>query len=111
LEKDCVRNHQKELLSFGTRALIVTGKHSSRANGSLQDILSVLQAAEVPYMIYDDIEENPSVETVAAAAEEGKAFRADVVIGIGGGSPLDAAKAIALLIANPQEDADCLYKS
>lgn len=111
LEKDCVRNHQKELLSFGTRALIVTGKHSSRANGSLQDVLSVLQAAEVPYMIYDDIEENPSVETVAAAAEEGKAFRADVVIGIGGGSPLDAAKAIALLIANPQEDADCLYES
>ena len=50
-----------------------------------------------------------SVETVVRAAEIGKEFKADFVIGIGGGSPLDASKAIALLIANPEETGDCFY--
>lgn len=110
LEKNCVDNHKQELLSYGKRAFIITGKHSSAVNGSLADVLAVLDEASVPYLIYNDIEENPSVETVAKAAAEGKEFHADFVIGIGGGSPLDAAKAIALLIANPQEDAGCLYE-
>lgn len=110
LENDCVRSHKEELLSFGGRAFIVTGKHSSRSNGSLADVLAVLEEDGVPYLIYDEIEENPSVETVAAATEKGREFQADFVIGIGGGSPLDAAKAIALLLANPQEDAGCLYE-
>lgn len=110
LEKNCVDNHKQELLSYGKRAFIITGKHSSAVNGSLADVLAVLDEASVPYLIYNDIEENPSVETVVKAAAEGKEFQADFVIGIGGGSPLDAAKAIALLIANPQEDAGCLYE-
>ncbi|CVI66001.1 Long-chain primary alcohol dehydrogenase AdhA [Eubacteriaceae bacterium CHKCI004] len=110
LEKNCVDNHKQELLSYGKRAFIITGKHSSAVNGSLADVLAVLDETSVPYLIYNDIEENPSVETVAKAAAEGKEFQADFVIGIGGGSPLDAAKAIALLIANPQEDACCLYE-
>ena len=110
LEKNCVDNHKQELLSYGKRAFIITGKHSSAVNGSLADVLAVLDETSVPYLIYNDIEENPSVETVAKAAAEGKEFQADFVIGIGGGSPLDAAKAIALLIANPQEDAGCLYE-
>ena len=111
LEKDCVANHKNELLSYGSRAFIITGKHSSKANGSLDDVLSILDEASVPYLIYNDIEENPSVETVTKAAGIGKDFQADFVIGIGGGSPLDAAKAIALLMANPQEGAGCLYES
>lgn len=111
VEKDCMNHHKEELLSFGKRAFIVTGKHSSKANGSLQHALSILEEASVPYMIYNDIEENPSVETVVKASRQGIEFQADFVIGIGGGSPLDAAKAIALLIANPQEDGSCLYES
>ena len=111
IEKNCVKNHKKELLTLGTRAFIVTGRHSAKINGSLDDVLSVLDEADVSYHIFSDIEENPSVETVAKAAEIGKEFQADFVIGIGGGSPLDAAKAIALLIANPNETADCLYVS
>ena len=109
LERNCVQNHKEELTALGTRAFIVTGRHSSKANGSLDDVLSVLQESGIPYEIFSDIEENPSVETVVKAAELGKAFQADFVIGIGGGSPLDASKAIALLIANPEETADCLY--
>ena len=91
IEKNCVRNHKKELLALGTRALIVTGRHSSKINGSLDDVLTVLEESSVPFRIFSEIEENPSVETVAQAAEIGKEFQADFVIGIGGGSPLDAA--------------------
>ena len=109
LEKDCVKNHSKDLTKLGTKAFIITGRHSSSVNGSLQDVTSVLEEAAIPYEIFNDIEENPSIETVVKASEAGKAFGADFVIGIGGGSPLDASKAIALLMANPEETADCLY--
>jgi len=109
VEKNCVQNHAKDVLALGKKALIVTGKHSAKANGSLDDVLKILQSGNVPHQIFNEVEENPSVETVARAAEMGKAFAADFVIGIGGGSPIDAAKAIALLMANPNETEACLY--
>ena len=108
-EKNCVKNHKKELLALGSRAFVITGHSSSKKNGSLDDVIAVLEEASVPYQIFNEIEENPSVETVVRAAEIGKEFKADFVIGIGGGSPLDASKAIALLIANPEETGDCFY--
>ena len=55
-EQDCVKNHAKELASFGSKAMIVTGKHSSRANGSLADVENVLENQGIPYIIYDDIQ-------------------------------------------------------
>ena len=69
IEKNCVENHKKELLALGTRAFIVTGRHSAKINGSLDDVLYVLKEASVACQIFSDIEENPSVETVAKAAE------------------------------------------
>ena len=109
-EQDCVKNHAKELASFGSKAMIVTGKHSSRANGSLADVENVLENEGIPYIIYDDIEENPSIETIMKAREIGMEEKVDFVIGIGGGSPMDASKAIALMIANPQETEEVFYE-
>lgn len=109
-ENDCVMNHREELASLGSKAMIVTGKHSSRVNGSLQDVEKALQEEETNYVIFDDIEENPSIETVMKARELGRKEQVDFVVGIGGGSPMDAAKAIALMIANPQEDESALYE-
>lgn len=97
-EINCVEKHRTEICSLGTKALIVTGKHSSKKNGSLADMEVVLKHGNVSYQIFDDIEENPSVETVIKAAKMADDFGADFVVGIGGGSPLDAAKAIAILI-------------
>lgn len=109
IENECVKNHGKELCSLGTKAFIITGRHSAVKNGSLEDVISVLKDGNIPYEIFNEIEENPSVETVWKAAGIGKEIGADFVIGIGGGSPLDAAKAISLLMANPDETAECLY--
>lgn len=109
-ETNCVKNHAQELASFGKKAMIVTGKHSSRVNGSLQDVESALKGENVPYIIFDEVEENPSIETIMRAREIGVQEKVDFVIGIGGGSPLDAAKAIALMIANPLETEEVFYE-
>lgn len=108
-ERDAVRNHATELAALGQKALILTGRHSSKINGSLEDVKDALTSQGRSYVVFDEVEENPSVETVCAAAEIGKREGVDFVIGVGGGSPMDAAKAAALLIANPQETEECLY--
>ena len=110
VEKDCVKNHKEELASLGKRALIVTGRSSSKRNGSLKDVTDALDEMGVAYAIFSDVEENPSVETCEKGAAIGKEFGAEYLIGIGGGSPIDAAKSIAVLLANPEETGDCLRK-
>lgn len=111
MEKDCVKKHADELTAFGTKALIVTGHFSAKKNGSLNAVTAALSGAGVLYVIFDEIEENPSVETVMKASALGVEEHVDFVIGIGGGSPMDAAKAIALMAANPEENETLLYES
>lgn len=109
-ESGCVQNHAGLFKSLGKKALIVTGAHSSKVNGSLDDVQSALKNQGISFLVFDGIEENPSVETCAKAAKLGIKEKVDFVIGIGGGSPLDASKAIALLIKNPQVDSSVFYK-
>ena len=111
VEKDCVKNHAQNILAVGKRALIMTGRHSAAANGSLDDVTEVLKAGKIPYQIFNEVEENPSTDTVGKAALIAREFNADFIIGIGGGSAIDAAKAAALLIANPRLNADDLHKA
>ena len=111
VEKDCVKNHAKDLLAVGKRALIVTGHSSAKANGSLNDVTEVLNNGGVAYQIFDEVEENPSTDTVGKGAQIARDFGADFIIGIGGGSAIDAAKAVALLIVNPGLNADELHKA
>ena len=111
VEKDCVKNHAKEILAVGKRALIVTGHSSAKANGSLNDVTEVLNDGGVAYQIFDEVEENPSTDTVGKGAQIARESNADFIIGIGGGSAIDAAKAMALLIVNPGLNADDLHKT
>lgn len=111
VEKDCVKNHAKELLAIGKRALIVTGHSSAKANGSLNDVTEVLNNGGVAYQIFDEVEENPSTDTVGKGALTARNFNADFIIGIGGGSAIDAAKAMAILLVNPSVIADELHKA
>lgn len=85
---------------LGKRVLIVTGKNSSKLNGSLDDVQAVLEKEGVKFFLYDSVEPNPSIETIQQGAKNAREFGADFVIGLGGGSPLDAAKAIAVLTHN-----------
>ena len=77
---------------------------------SLADVMAALETCGTEYIVYDRIEENPSIATVMDAAGIGREQGADFVIGVGGGSPLDAAKAIAMMIHNRDTSSEVLYQ-
>ena len=108
-EENCVMNHAAELAALGTRALIVTGKSSARRCGAFADVTEALEKYGVSWVEFAEVEENPSVETIMRARKVGCKVEADFVIGIGGGSPMDAAKAVALMMRHPEEDWEYLY--
>lgn len=108
-ERNCVRNYADQWTALGKKALIVTGKSSAK-NGSLSDVCQALEAAGKDYCIFNETEENPSVEMIMKVRDYGLEEQVDFVVGIGGGSPMDAAKAIALMIAQKDKDADFLYE-
>lgn len=109
-EENCVYNHRADIARLGKRALIVTGRNSSKKNGSLDDVRRALEDMQVGYAVFDAVEENPSVETVMRARELGLAQKVDFVIGLGGGSPIDAAKAIAIMLCYPDKTGAFLYE-
>lgn len=108
-EKGCVRLHADVFANAGKKALLVTGRNSAVKTGAQSDVLLALAQCNIPYCIFNEIEENPSVETIEKASKFGLAEQADFVIGIGGGSPLDASKAIALMMAHPTRGTEILY--
>ncbi len=95
-----VLNNRKDLI-LGKRIFIVTGRTSGAKSGALDDVTSVLNDEGVEYMIYDKISNNPSVEECYEGGRVAREFGADALVGIGGGSPLDATKAIAVYSQNP----------
>lgn len=97
----CVRESAKELAKLGKTCLIVTGKHSAEACGALRDVTDTLEANGQKWLQFDEIGPNPKLTDCMAAAEKAIAAGVDFVLGIGGGSALDAAKCIAVLAANP----------
>ncbi len=109
-EKDAVKNHSEQMAGYGKKALIVTGKHSSKQNGALRDVIDGLEKYHTSYVVFDRIMENPTIDCVMEAAALGREEGADFVIGVGGGSPLDAAKAIALIIQNRDSSEEVLYQ-
>lgn len=100
---DCVRKSGSLFRGLGARALIVTGK-SSAENGSLSDVTTVLSANGQAFEVFDSVPPNPTVASVRAGAALARSFGADFVVAVGGGSPMDAAKAIAMLARQDAED-------
>ena len=75
-----------DLIKFG-----VTGK-----------VLAILDGAKIAYEVFSDIKPNPTIENVQAGVAAFKAAGADCIVAIGGGSSMDTAKAVAIIIANPE---------
>lgn len=103
---DCIIGHKDIFKALGQKALIVTGAQSAKKNGSAQDIITALESVDISYVIYDKVMANPTVSCVYEGAEFAKENMVDFVIAAGGGSPMDAAKAIALLAAQDIAEED-----
>ncbi len=78
----------------GKRAIICTGGGSMKRGGFLQKVEAYLKEAGMEVELFEGIESDPSVETVMKGAEAMSKFQPDWIVAIGGGSPIDAAKAM-----------------
>ena len=86
----------------GERAVIVTGGGSMRRGGFLQDVEADLKEAGFEVKLIEGVESDPSVETVMNGAAVMAEFQPDWIIAIGGGSPIDAAKAMWIKYEYPE---------
>ncbi len=86
----------REAAAQGRRALLVTGSTFARRSGLIKRLRATLEDEGVFVSVYEGINPNPSVTAIDAGGEAAREFRADFVLGFGGGSALDAAKAIAV---------------
>lgn len=102
--EDCVKSNPEIFREIGNKVLIVTGASSAKKNGSLDDVLNVLSSNGQTWTIFDRVTPNPSIACVREGAEFAKKEGVDSVIAIGGGSPMDAAKAINLLACQDISD-------
>lgn len=93
----------------GKRCLVLTGAASAKKCGALDDLCGVLDGMQIGCHIYDRICQNPTVAVCQEAGMLASELHADFIVGVGGGSVLDAAKAAAVFAANPQLSEDALY--
>ncbi len=87
---------------FGKLALVVaSAEDAARGSDTLDRVLTALKHQNIDYMIFDKVRQNPSKAHVMEAAQFARDNFCDVVIGVGGASVIDSAKAIALMARNP----------
>lgn len=98
------KNAMEELRSLKgyKRAIIVTGGSSMQKYGFLQKLEGILREAGLEVKLFEGVEPDPSVETVMKGAAAMQEFQPDVIVSIGGGSPIDAAKAMWVFYEYPE---------
>jgi alcohol dehydrogenase class IV len=83
----------------GSRVFVISDPGVEQA-GILGKVLEPLANSDITVQTFTDVDREPDVKTIAAASEIAKSFGADIVIGVGGGSAQDAAKAVAVMVNN-----------
>lgn len=99
----------KELAVLGKtrkRAMVVTGGSSMKKSGALDRLDKILKDAGLKVKHFEGVEPDPSVETVMKGAKAMLDFKPDVIVAIGGGSPIDAAKAMWVFYEYPEKTFD-----
>lgn len=100
--KGAIQEVAAEVKKRGIRkALVVTDKDLIKFEVATK-VIDVLKQAGLDYEIFDGIVPNPTVEDVQAGVRAAKKATADYFVAIGGGSPIDTAKAIGVIIENPE---------
>ena len=91
-----------ELANRGLKRPIVFSDPDLIKFGVTKKVTDLLDAAKVAYAVYSEIKPNPTIQNVLDGVEAFKKSGADSIIAIGGGSSMDTAKAIGIIIANPE---------
>jgi alcohol dehydrogenase class IV len=86
----------------GTKAIVVVGGGSMKRFGFLDKVVEYLKEAGMEVQLFEGVEPDPSVETVMKGAEAMREFQPDWIVSIGGGSPIDAAKAMWAFYEYPE---------
>lgn len=101
----CITANAALFDSVGKNAFIMCGPSSAAKNGSLKDVCAALDSRGISWTICNKVRPNPSIEEARDAAAEARQANADFIVAIGGGSPMDAAKAVALMAGcNPPDE-------
>lgn len=101
----------KELASKGIDKIVILSGHGSyKKTGAWDHIEKALKENNIEYALYNKITPNPQHKDVDEACALGKEIGAKAVMGIGGGSPIDAAKSVAVLLKYPEKTATELYE-
>ncbi|MBP5543488.1 MAG: lactaldehyde reductase [Kiritimatiellae bacterium] len=90
-----------ELKSRGLANPIVFSDPDLLKFGVTKKVTDVLKAAKVKFSLFSDIKPNPTIENVKNGVKTYKANKADCIIAVGGGSSMDTAKAVGIIVANP----------
>ncbi|MCD6546033.1 MAG: iron-containing alcohol dehydrogenase [Thermotogae bacterium] len=97
---DTLEKLPKEAKKLGKKAMIVTGRNSTKKSGLLNRVKKLLEKANIESIVYDKVVPNPLSTHVDEAGEIAKNEKIDFVIGLGGGSAIDSAKCVAIVAAN-----------
>ena len=101
----------KDMKSKGIdKILVVSGRNAYKSSGAWEVTEKALKNTGIAYTNYAEVTPNPTADAVDAAAKQGKEFGAKAVMGIGGGSPIDAAKSVAIMLANEGVTARDIYE-
>ncbi|MBE6729106.1 MAG: lactaldehyde reductase [Ruminococcaceae bacterium] len=91
-----------EIIARGFKKAFVASDPDLIKFGVTKKVTDVLDNAKIAYEIFSDIKPNPTIENVQAGVASFKAAGADCIVAIGGGSSMDTAKAIGIIITNPE---------
>lgn len=97
-----IKEIASEVKARGFKKCLVCSDPDLIKFGVTKKVTDVLDGADIPYDIFSQIKPNPTVENVQSGVAAFKESGADCLIAIGGGSSMDTAKAIGIIIANPE---------
>lgn len=100
--KGAVAQVAEEIKSRGFKKAFVCSDPDLIRFGVTDKVTSVLENGSIDYELYSNIKPNPTIENVQTGVQAFKESKADCIVAIGGGSSMDTAKAIGIIIANPE---------
>ncbi|ABS61021.1 iron-containing alcohol dehydrogenase [Fervidobacterium nodosum] len=92
------------------KVLIVSDPVAYKVTGAWDKVEKALKERNIGYVLYDKVTPNPTTDQIDEATKIGRDFGAEAVIGIGGGSPIDTAKSVAVLLEHKDKNARELYE-